>query len=87
MGADTIHVEGQGENTSFVENIRSLSFVQTVNASDRCIQIGVDSGNRRLAEVVSLAVGSGFTVEDISVAKPSLDDVFLKHTGKRLRDI
>ena len=52
----------------------------------RVIQIGVDSGSRRLVEIVSLATGNGFTVEDISMAKPSLGDVFLKHTGRRLRD-
>jgi ABC-2 type transport system ATP-binding protein len=39
-----------------------------------------------LAEVVSVANSSGFTVEDISVAKPSLGDVFLKYTGRELRD-
>jgi len=39
-----------------------------------------------LAEVVSLATSSGFTIEDISVAKPSLGDVFLKYTGRQLRD-
>ena len=32
------------------------------------------------------ATGVGFAVEDITVAKPSLGDVFLKYTGRRLRD-
>jgi hypothetical protein len=36
--------------------------------------------------VISAATGSGFVVEDISVAKPSLSDVFLKYTGRQLRD-
>jgi ABC-2 type transport system ATP-binding protein len=50
------------------------------------IQIGVDSGSRRLVEIISQAEGNGFSVEDVSVAKPGLDDVFLKYTGRRLRD-
>jgi ABC-2 type transport system ATP-binding protein len=86
MGADTIRVTGQGDSTGFLEKVRSLSFVQAVNTSERFIQIGVDSGNRRLAEVVSLAQSNGFTIEDISVTKPSLGDVFLKYTGRQLRD-
>jgi len=86
MGADAIRIAGQGSSDEFVEKVRGLSFVQTVTTGQELIQIGVDSGNRRLAEVVSVAAGSGFVIEDISVAKPSLGDVFLKYTGRQLRD-
>jgi ABC-2 type transport system ATP-binding protein len=86
MGADTIHVIGEGDRDGFVEKIRALPFVQTVNVGRTVIQIGVDSGSRRLVEVVSQAADNGFTVEDVSVAKPGLGDVFLKYTGRRLRD-
>jgi ABC-2 type transport system ATP-binding protein len=86
MGADTIRITGRGESTGFLEKVRPLPFVQAVNASERFIQIGVDSGNRRLVEVVSLAQNNSFTIEDISVTKPSLGDVFLKYTGRQLRD-
>ncbi|MBC8264331.1 MAG: ATP-binding cassette domain-containing protein [Anaerolineales bacterium] len=86
MGADTIHIVGQGNRDGFVEKVQSLPFVQTVTTGDEVIQIGVDSGSRRLVEVLSQAAENGFTIEDVSVAKPSLGDVFLKHTGRRLRD-
>ena len=86
MGADTIHVIGEGDRDAFVEKIRALPFVQTVNVGRTVIQIGVDSGSRRLVEVISQAAEMDFTVEDISVAKPSLGEVFLKYTGRRLRD-
>jgi ABC-2 type transport system ATP-binding protein len=87
MGADTIRITGQGDRTGFLKKVQPLPFVQTMNASEGFIQIGVDSGNRRLAEVVSLAQSNSFTIEDISVTKPSLGDVFLKYTGRQLRDI
>ena len=87
MGADTISVSGQSDSESFVTELKALPFVQTLTAADGFIQIGVDFGNRRLAEVVSLANNNGFTIEDISVAKPSLGDVFLKYTGRQLRDV
>ena len=87
MGADTISVSGQSDSESFVTELKALPFVQTLTAADGFIQIGVDFGNRRLAEVVSLANNNDFTIEDISVAKPSLGDVFLKYTGRQLRDV
>ena len=86
MGADTIQIIGNGNGESFTNQLKSTSFVQGVVNTDELIQIGVDSGNKRLAEVVSLATQSNFTIEDISVAKPSLGDVFLKYTGRQLRD-
>ena len=86
MGADTIRVIGHGDRDGFAERVRALPFVQGIAVGEEVIQIGVDSGSRRLVEIVSLATGNGFTVEDISMAKPSLGDVFLKHTGRRLRD-
>ncbi len=50
------------------------------------IQVGVDAGDRRLVELVQLASTKGFQVSEISVAKPSLGDVFLAYTGRELRD-
>ena len=86
MGADAIRIAGQGDRDAFIGKAQTLSFVQNVTTGDGLIQIGVDSGNRRLAELVSLANNTGFVIEDVSVAKPSLGDVFLKYTGRQLRD-
>ena len=87
MGADTIRITGQGDSTSYLKKVQSLPFVQAINSSEGLIQIGVDSGNKRLAEIVSLAQNNGFTIEDISLTKPSLGDVFIKYTGRQLRDV
>jgi ABC-2 type transport system ATP-binding protein len=86
MGADTIRIVGQGDRDGFVEKVQALPFVQSVTVGRTVIQVGVDSGSRRLVQVLSQAADDGFSVEDVSVAKPSLGDVFLKHTGRRLRD-
>ena len=87
IGADSIRITGQGDSTSYIKKVQSLPFVQAVDSSEGLIQIGVDSGNKRLAEIVSLTKGNGFTIEDISLTKPSLGDVFIKYTGRQLRDI
>jgi ABC-2 type transport system ATP-binding protein len=86
MGADVIHLEGQGDKDTFVKQIESLPFVQGVSGGNGVIQIGVDAGNRRLVEVVTVANNNNFTIEDISVTQPSLGDVFLKYTGRQFRD-
>ncbi len=86
MGADNIQITGTGNKDSFEKNCKSLNYVQSVNSTNGLIQIGVDSGNRRLVELIELANKSNYSIEDVSVSKPSLDDVFLKYTGRQLRD-
>ena len=87
MGADTIRLVGQGDRDTFAEKVKALPFVQAVTVGDQVIQIGVDAGSRRLVDIISLAMGSDLVVEDISVANPSLGDVFLRYTGRQLRDV
>jgi ABC-2 type transport system ATP-binding protein len=86
MGADNIRIVGRGDLDRYLENLKTVPYVESLDASNGIIQVGVDSGNRRLAEIVKRANQSGFVVEDISVAKPSLGDLFLKYTGRQLRD-
>jgi ABC-2 type transport system ATP-binding protein len=87
MGADVIRIQGAGERDALVEALSGMPFVQTIHQGDGLIQVGVDEGNRRLPEVVGCANQSGFRIEFIAVASPTLADVFLKHTGRALRDV
>jgi ABC-2 type transport system ATP-binding protein len=86
LGTDLIRIAGSGDSTHLIEHLRRLPYVDRVGLGERVIEIGVDSGSRRIAEVVAQASSNGFTIEDISVARPSLGDVFLKYTGRALRD-
>jgi len=86
MGADTVRITGRGDVTIYLNNLRSLPFVQAISSSGGLVQIGVDSGNKRLAEIVSQTGDSGFMIDDISLTKPSLGDVFIKYTGRKIRD-
>lgn len=87
MGADVIRVQGSGNTPEFVEKVRGYDGVQNVHTANGTVQLGVDDGNRRLAGVVMVAGEAGYHIEDISVARPSLGDVFLRYTGRALRDV
>jgi ABC-2 type transport system ATP-binding protein len=87
MGSDVISIYGHGDWGQLLEKLQELPFVEAASSSNNIIQVGVDAGNRRLVDVISAAADISFTIEDISLAKPSLDDVFIKHTGRQLRDV
>lgn len=86
MGADSIQIAGKGNSEQYIKELKEQTWVQAVASTNGLLQIGIDSGNKRLAEIVSIANKSDFTIEDISIAKPNLGDVFLKYTGRKLRD-
>jgi ABC-2 type transport system ATP-binding protein len=86
LGAELIRITGQGDSTHLIEQLRRLPYVDRITPGERVIEIGVDSGSRRIAEVVAQASGNGFAIEDVAITRPSLGDVFLKYTGRALRD-
>lgn len=50
------------------------------------LQLGVAGTHGVLPAVVSVAERAGFTISDLSVDEPTLEDVFIQLTGKELRD-
>ena len=53
---------------------------------DHGVELHVAGGEQLLARVIAAAEASGSTVQDLSVAEPSLETVFINLTGKELRD-
>ena len=86
MGAEVFLISGEGNQDEFINRVQALSFVKEAISSNGMIQISVGSGASRLIEIIKTAQETSFNVEDVSVSKPSLGDVFLKHTGRQLRD-
>jgi ABC-2 type transport system ATP-binding protein len=86
LGADLIRVRGQGDRAHFASQVAKLPFVSRVDTDEAggAVLVYVDSGSRRLVEVVGAS--NGFRVDDVTVARPGLGDVFLHYTGRALRD-
>jgi len=50
------------------------------------MQINAGEGSGRLVDIIKTSQASDFHIAEISLAKPTLGDVFLKYTGRQLRD-
>ncbi len=87
MGADVIHLQGDGEFDAFILGVKKLPFVETTEGSGDYALIGVDTASKRLPEVLLVAHEAGFEIHDVSIARPGLNDVFLKYTGTQYRDV
>lgn len=54
--------------------------------SFRNIHLLVDDASKRLPEIIKSVDKAGFELASVTMNKPSLDDVFLSVTGRRIRD-
>jgi ABC-2 type transport system ATP-binding protein len=81
LGAPTA---GQPEIT--VEGLRALPGATDARAGTERMLIYTESVERTLVALLQLATARGTTVEHIAVHAPTLEDVFLKLTGKALRE-
>ena len=50
------------------------------------LRLYVDDGVAALPKLLRLLEGKGIAVKTITLSEPTLDDVFLRHTGRSLRD-
>ncbi len=74
--------EGLCEVLRTHEGVRSAALEGGEPASDgRVVRVAVEDGPRRLAALVEVA--RRFGIREVNMHRPSLDDVFLHHTGRR----
>jgi ABC-2 type transport system ATP-binding protein len=60
-------------------------FVTGTQATDGELAVYVKEGESAIPSIMQLLSSQGIEVKTISLARPSLDDVFLKYTGKTIR--
>jgi ABC-2 type transport system ATP-binding protein len=68
------------------ELLRSQSFVRELTIEDTVLRLYVEQGETALPAILRILDGAGLTLRSIALARPTLDDVFLRQTGRSLRE-
>jgi ABC-2 type transport system ATP-binding protein len=66
--------------------LATKDFAESVTESDGQLLIATRQGGRALPSIVRVLDEVGISVQDMVLTSPTLDDVFLKYTGARIRD-
>jgi ABC-2 type transport system ATP-binding protein len=88
VGADsivTVHATGDLDELSILLQ-REVEAVISSTRVDGSLQVHTTGASSVLPPIVTAAERGGFQVQDLSVAEPTLETVFIKLTGKDLRD-
>jgi ABC-2 type transport system ATP-binding protein len=80
----TIGVDGKGELVA--QLLAAQPFVREAGFADGTVRLYVDDGEASLPLVLRILDGQGLAPQALALHRPSLDDVFLRQTGRSLRE-
>ncbi len=92
VGGDVVHVrlgaddDRNGRRAAAESALAELAWVKSVTATADGVSVQVQDGNSAAPEIMRLLHGRAIPVATLAVASPTLDDVFLRHTGRQIRD-
>ncbi|OPY56216.1 MAG: Trehalose/maltose import ATP-binding protein MalK [Methanosaeta sp. PtaU1.Bin112] len=86
VGADTIIMQVRNGGDFLLEALSSFSWVISSEAVDGQLVLQVDDAQSRIPQVIIEACMNRATVTSVSVVEPTLEDVFLRFTGRSMRE-
>lgn len=86
-GGYVIHMKFHPRSEELLEKLRGLTGVTEVRpAGDSGADLYADRAGPLVAEAVNAALTAGADISDVHISEPSLENLFLHHTGRSLRD-
>ena len=83
LRGDAVHVELEGHTDGVVgEALEGLEAVREVGLNGRSLHARADDGPRAVPAVLAALEARGVPVASVTVARPSLDDVYLRYAGR-----
>jgi ABC-2 type transport system ATP-binding protein len=88
LGGDviTLELKNPGDMARLCSAYQKNGCANIVSQKNNEVFITVRDGERQIPHVLALASNAGIPILSVSLRKPTLDDVFLHHTGKAIRD-
>jgi ABC-2 type transport system ATP-binding protein len=86
VAGDVITLGVNGATERVLETVRAQSFVREASGEDGVVRLYVERGETAVPQILRLLDGAGLEASSIALHRPSLDDVFLRQTGRSLRD-
>lgn len=83
---DLLRVSGLFDCGIVPEVIRRLGAVDLVNCAEDLITLSATGASRRLSDILQELSSAGFDVRETTITQPSLESLFIKLTGKELRE-
>ncbi len=81
-----MRVRFEGPAIEFLDRLRRLEGVTELQLNDDAVDVYADRGGPLVSEIANIAMASSAELSDIRISEPSLENLFLHHTGRSLRE-
>ena len=85
IGADTITMDVLSGIDALLSALQPFEWIKSATASGEMVELRVDHAQSRVPQVMQEACRINATIRTVSLHEPTLEDVFLKFTGKKIR--
>src|SRR4029453_9765979 len=83
LRGDTVQVElAESSDGGALAALGQLSGLSDITVEGRTLRARADNGAAAIPSLISTLEQSGLRVASATIARPSLDDVYLRHTGR-----
>jgi len=86
VAGDLVTVSVTGAHQSALDLLKGQPFVREATTEDGLVRLYVDRGETAMPSILRLLDSAGMQLLTIGLQRPSLDDVFLRKTGRSLRE-
>jgi ABC-2 type transport system ATP-binding protein len=86
VAGDVVTIGVDGDIEQVLATVRSQDFVREASAEDELIRLYVDQGDSAVPQLIRILDQAGLRARTLTLSRPSLDDVFLRQTGRSLRE-
>ena len=85
VAGDVITLGVDGGRDRVLELVEDQPYVREASSDDEVVRLYVDRGDAAVPHLLRLLDSAGLSPQTITLSRPSLDDVFLRQTGRSLR--
>ncbi len=86
VAGDVITIGVDGAVDHVLDAVRAQPFVREATGEEGLVRLYVDGGDSAVPQLIRVLDSAGLQAQTLTLARPSLDDVFLRQTGRSLRE-
>lgn len=86
IGSDTITLVADSGRDALLRSLQSFSWIKSICSENGSIELQVDHAHSRIAQIVLEASRNDAVITSVNLHKPTLEDVFIKYTGKKIKE-
>ncbi len=83
---DLVRLQGRFDETRAGEALAGLGGVEVVQVDAGEVRVALENGSQRLPELLAELAAAGAEIRETTLTQPSLESLFIKLTGKQLRE-